>query len=175
MLDGDKKIHLISFRILMTCLLDDVEILEIGRNFMLISSESWRVDNEKMIASRDKELAERKDLNCEKWKINKNKTKQHKRQKKNKTKQKKKVESIESMHHKRNQEFKIERRSDIKGDHRFGMQWVEQISWSSRPFMRKNNILNLFQCQSHDTIIHDSVVIELNYCFFTLNLAWTIT
>ena len=40
MLDGDKKIYPISFRILMTCLLDDVEILEIGRSFMLISSES---------------------------------------------------------------------------------------------------------------------------------------
>ena len=40
MLDGDKKMYSISFRILMTCLLDDVEILEIGRNFMLISSES---------------------------------------------------------------------------------------------------------------------------------------
>ena len=80
MLDGDKKIYSISFRILMTCLLDDVEILEIGRNFMLISSESWRVDNEKMVASRDKELAERKELNSEKWKINKSETKQHKRQ-----------------------------------------------------------------------------------------------
>ena len=77
MLDGDKKIYSISFRILMTCLLDDVEILEIGRSFMLIFSESWRVDNEKMVASRDKELAERKELNSEKWKINKNKTKQN--------------------------------------------------------------------------------------------------
>ena len=84
MLDGDKKIYSISFRILMTCLLDDVEILEIGRSFMLISSESWRVDNEKMVASRDKELAERKELNSEKWKINKNETKQHKSQKKTK-------------------------------------------------------------------------------------------
>ena len=120
----------------MTCLLDDVEILEIGRNFMLISSESWRVDNEKMVASRDKELAERKELNSEKWKINKNETKQHKRQKKQ-TKQKKKVESIENMHHKRNQEFKIERRSDIKRDHRLGIQRVEQISWSSCPFYVK--------------------------------------
>ena len=42
-----------------------------------------------MVASRDKELAERKELNSEKWKINKNETKQHKRQKnKNKTKEK---------------------------------------------------------------------------------------
>ena len=80
MLDGDKKIYSISFRILMTCLLDDVEILEMGRNFMLISSESWRVGNEKMVTSRDKELAERKELNSEKWKINKNEKKQHKRQ-----------------------------------------------------------------------------------------------
>ena len=56
-----------------------------------------------------------------------NKTKQYKRQKKQ-TKQKKKVESIENMHHKRNQEFKIERRSDIKRDHRLGIQRVEQIS-----------------------------------------------
>ena len=59
-----------------------------------------------------------------------NKTKQHKRQKKQ-TKQKKKVESIENMHHKRNQEFKMKR------DHRLGMQWVEQISWSSCPFYVK--------------------------------------
>lgn len=110
---------------------------------MLTSSESWRVDKEKVVAIRDKELAERKELNSEKWKINKNETKQHKRQTKQ-TKQKKKVESIENMHHKRNQEFKMERRSDIKRDHRFGMQWVEQISWSSRPFMWKTNILNLF-------------------------------
>ena len=87
MLDGDKKIYSISFRILMTCLLDDVEILEIGRSFMLISSESWRVDNEKMVASRDKELAERKELNSEKWKI-KNETKQHKRQKNKQNKRK---------------------------------------------------------------------------------------
>ena len=56
-----------------------------------------------------------------------NKTKQHKRQKKQ-TKQKKKVESIENMHHKSNQEFKIERRSDIKRDLRLGIQRVEQIS-----------------------------------------------
>ena len=85
MLDGDKKIYSISFRILMTCFLDDVEILEIGRNFMLISSESWRVDNEKMVTSRDKELAERKELNSEKWKINKNNIKDNKT---NKTKEK---------------------------------------------------------------------------------------
>ena len=103
---------------------------------MLTSSESWRVDKEKVVASRDKELAERKELNSEKWKINKNETKQHKRQTKQ-TKQKKKVESIENMHHKRNQEFKMERRSDIKRDHRLGIQRVEQISWSSCPFMWK--------------------------------------
>ena len=103
---------------------------------MLIFSESWRVDNEKMVASRDKELAERKELNSEKWKINKNRTKQHKRQKKQ-TKQKKKVESIENMHHKRNQEFKMERRSDIKRDHRLGIQRVGQICWSRCPFYVK--------------------------------------
>ena len=59
-----------------------------------------------------------------------NKQKQHEKikDKKTKTKQKKKVESIENMHHKRNQEFKIERRSDIKRDHRLGIQRVEQIS-----------------------------------------------
>ena len=129
---------------------------------MLTSSESWRVDNEKMVASRDKELAERKELNSEKWKINKNKTKQHKRQ----TKQKKKVESIENMHHKRNQEFKMERRSHIKRDHRLGLQWVEQISLSSCPFYGKKSYFKPILCQSHDTIIHDSVGIELNYCFF---------
>ena len=47
---------------------------------------------------------------------------------KTKTKQKKKVKNIEKMHYKRNQEFKIERRSDTKRDHRLGIQRVEQIS-----------------------------------------------
>ena len=51
------------------------------------------------------------------------KTKQNNiKDKKKQTKQKKKVESIENMHHKRNQEFKMERRSDIKRDHRLGIQ-----------------------------------------------------
>ena len=66
------------------------------------------------------------------------KTKQNNiKDKKKQTKQKKKVESIENMHYKRNQEFKMERRSDIKRDHRLGIQWVEQISWSSCPFYVK--------------------------------------
>ena len=57
------------------------------------------------------------------------KTKQSKiKDNKTKTKQKKKVESIEKMHYKRNQEFKIERRSNTKRDHRSGIQRVEQIS-----------------------------------------------
>ena len=47
---------------------------------------------------------------------------------KTKTKQKKRVESIEKMHYNRNREFKIERRSDTKRDHRSGIQRVEQIS-----------------------------------------------
>ena len=47
---------------------------------------------------------------------------------KTKTKQKKKVKNIEKMHYKRNQQFKIERRSDTKRDHRLGIQRVEQIS-----------------------------------------------
>ena len=44
-----------------------------------------------MVASRDKDLAEKKELNSEKWKINKNKTKKKQQQeniKDNKTKEK---------------------------------------------------------------------------------------
>ena len=76
------------------------------------------------------------------------KTKQNKHKKqqskiednKTKTKQKKKGRKHWKVHHKRNQESKIERRPNIK---------------------------------SHDTIIYDSVGIDLNYCFFKLNLTWT--